>query len=271
MPDNNFARENGCREAVCIDAGRVYDSCSDKDCLEDLRVYFTERDQMIVDHAVSVRAKKAEVLTTYIDVEALPFNRGYYSCDLTFFFEIQVEVYAGHGVPCTVVNGIGIFEKKVILYGNEGNVRVFNSEFRDDAPDRQEMPTRNAPRCSVQVAEPIVLSARVVDACECGCCSCDCCCNCSCIPECITRRYGGNFCDDNNGKIVYVTIGIFTIVQLIRNVQMLVPVYDYCMPSKECCPTSDNPCDLFRKMCFPVEEFFPPKSEGHGCDCDGER
>ena len=91
MPDNNFARENGCREAVCIDAGRVYDSCSDKDCLEDLRVYFTERDQMIVDHAVSVRAKKAEVLTTYIDVEALPFNRGYYSCDLTFFFEIQVQ------------------------------------------------------------------------------------------------------------------------------------------------------------------------------------
>ena len=63
MPDNTFARENGPREAVCIDAGRVYDSCSDKDCLEDLRVYFTERDQMIVDHAVSVRAKKAEVLT----------------------------------------------------------------------------------------------------------------------------------------------------------------------------------------------------------------
>ena len=91
------------------------------------------------------------------------------------------------------------------------------------------------------------------------------------IVACITQRYGGCFCDDNNGKVVYVTLGIFTIVQLIRNVQMLVPVYDYCMPSKECCPTSDNPCDLFRKMCFPVEEFFPPKSEGHGCDCDGER
>lgn len=26
------------KEAVCIDAMRVYDSCSDKDCLEDLRV-----------------------------------------------------------------------------------------------------------------------------------------------------------------------------------------------------------------------------------------
>ena len=56
MPDNKFAHENGCQDAVCIDAGRVYDSCSDKDCLEDLRVYLTERDQMVIDHAVSIRA-----------------------------------------------------------------------------------------------------------------------------------------------------------------------------------------------------------------------
>ena len=34
--------ENGAalKEAVCIDAMRIYDSCSDKDCLEDLRVLF---------------------------------------------------------------------------------------------------------------------------------------------------------------------------------------------------------------------------------------
>ena len=30
------------KEAVCIDAGRVYDSCCDRDCLEDLRVYLRE-------------------------------------------------------------------------------------------------------------------------------------------------------------------------------------------------------------------------------------
>ena len=28
---------NAFKEAVCIDAGRIYDSCSDKDCLEDQR------------------------------------------------------------------------------------------------------------------------------------------------------------------------------------------------------------------------------------------
>ena len=236
MADNKFIHDNGCKEAVCVDAGRVYDSCSDKDCIEDMRVYFTERDQMVVDHAASIRARRAEVITTYIDVEALPFNRGYYSCDLTFFFEVEVEVYAGHGMPCSTVCGVGMFQKKVILYGSEGNVRVFSSEFRDNSCDPQDMPGRNAPRCTVQ--------------------------------ECICNRYGGGFCDDEDNKIVLVTLGIFTIVQLVRNVQMLVPVYDYCMPCKECCPTTDNPCDLFKKMCFPVNEFFPPTEDGRGGCCE---
>ena len=30
--------EGGFKEAVCIDAMRIYDTCSAKDCLEDLRV-----------------------------------------------------------------------------------------------------------------------------------------------------------------------------------------------------------------------------------------
>lgn len=271
MPEK-CCHDHGCKDAVCIDAGRVYDSCADKDCLEDLQVYFTEHDQMLIDHAVSVRARKAEVIKTFIDVEALPFNRGYYSCDLTFFFEVEFDVFAGRNAPCPTICGIGIFQKKVILFGGEGGVKVFNSEFRADQNDRQEMPTRNMPRCSVQVAEPVILGTRTVDACEWNkdCCCC-CCCGCGCIPECIINRYGGNFCEVHDGKIVLVTIGMFTIIQLIRNVQMLVPVYDFCMPSKECCPTSDNPCELFRKMCFPVDEFFPPKdddnSSGCGCGC----
>jgi len=49
------------------------------------------------------------------------------------------------------------------------------------------------------------------------------------------------------------------------------PVYDYCMPNKECTPTSENPCDLFHKMSFPVNEFFPPATDNEGgkgsCGC----
>ena len=268
MADNRMIRDTGCKEAVCIDAGRVYDSCCDKDCAENMRVYFCDRDQQIINCAAGVRPKKVEVIHTYIDVEALPFNRGYYSCDLTFFFEIRLEAYTGHGTPCTEVCGIATFSKKVILYGSEGNVKVFCSEYSGDCSDHQDMPIRNMPRCCVQVADPVILSAKLVEVCECKCCNC---CE-TTIPEKICHRYGG-FVDPQEGKAVLVTVGLFTIVQLIRQVQMLVPVYDFCMPTKECCDNNnnDNPCDLFKKMCFPVNEFFPPANAnpdtGCGCGC----
>ena len=251
---------DGCREAVCIDAGRVYDSCADKDCIENMRVYFLERDQMIVDHATSIRARCASLITVFIDVEALPFNRGYYACDLTFFFEVSVEACSGHVAPGHELCGVGVFRKKVILYGSEGNVKVFSSEYAANHDDRQELPTRNMPRCVVQVAEPVLLGASLVDVCE------PCCCPCR-IPDCICNRYNGTFMDCGE-KAVTVTLGIFTIVQLIRNVQMLVPVYDFCMPSKECCPNTDSPCELFYKMNFPVGEFFPPAEiPGNASEC----
>lgn len=257
MPERNYRDNtnsaNGCKEAVCVDAGRVYDSCADKDCAENMQVYFVDRDRMLIDHAISIRPKGAEVLTTCIDVEALPFNRGYYSW----------EVFSGHGMPCTTICGVAMFSKKVILYGGEGGVKVFRSEFRPEQHDRQEMPMRNMPRCAVQVAEPVVLGGQLVDASD-GRCCCGCCGN---IPESVQTRFGGCFVDSREGKSVLITLGIFTIVQLIRNVQMLMPVYDFCMPSKECTPNSESPCDLFRKMSFPVDEFFPPKSDTGSCGC----
>lgn len=54
---------------------------------------------------------------------------------------------------------------------------------------------------------------------------------------------------------VYATIGIFTIVQIERNVQMLIPAYDFCIPEKECVTTSDNPCEMFNRLEFPTNEF----------------
>ena len=78
--------------------------------------------------------------------------------------------------------------------------------------------------------------------------------------------------DCPDSRLVIVTLGIFSIVQLIRNVQMLMPAYDFCMPNKECSPVSESPCELFHKMNFPVSEFFPPAAEGdagggNGCAC----
>ena len=55
------------REAVCIDAMRVYDSCCDKDCLEDLRVYFTREKQCLIEDAVNVRLKDVNVIMEIAD------------------------------------------------------------------------------------------------------------------------------------------------------------------------------------------------------------
>lgn len=268
MADNRMIRDNGCKEAVCIDAGRVYDSCGDKDCVDNMRVYFNEQNQMTIDRATTIRPKKVEVIHTYIDVEALPFNRGYYSCDLTFFFEIRLEAFNGHGCPCNEVCGVAIYSKRVILYGSEGNVKVFCSEYASESKDMQEMPSCNMPRCCVQVADPVILSAKLVDICDCKCCNC----GETAIPENIYNRYGG-LVDPQEGRTVLVTVGLFTIVQLIRKVQMLVPVYDFCLPSKECCDSNDDPCETFRKMCFPVNEFFPPASSNtdNSCGCQNKK
>ncbi|MGI6264867.1 MAG: hypothetical protein ACOYJY_05340 [Acutalibacteraceae bacterium] len=266
MPENKHT--HGCRDAVCIDAGRVFDSCGDRDCLEDLRVCFTERDQALVDDALNLRARDVEVLTVYIDVEPIPFNKGYYACDLTFYFHVRMDVYTGRSSAGGSVNGLAVFRKRVILYGGEGNVKVFSSEYRPDGNDPQRTPTRNLPRCNVQVAEPVVLDYRVTD----------------CgeitvneefdleynnVPGGVAEHFDGTLQFGGDHRRVYVTVGVFTIVQLIRNVQMLMPAYDYCMPTKECTPQNESACDLFRQMSFPVDEFFPPRVEQNGAQPGG--
>ena len=59
----------GIREAVCIHTKKIYDSCKDKDCIEDLRFYPAQNCQAVIDRAVSIKAGKAELIYVYIDVE----------------------------------------------------------------------------------------------------------------------------------------------------------------------------------------------------------
>jgi len=263
-----MADNNSFKEAVCIDAGRVYDSCCDRDCLEDLRCYFTAADQALVGRALSVRTRSAEVLNVFIDVEPVSFNRGYFSCDLTFFFLVELDlILSPHAAP-TTVRGIAYFNKKVILYGSDGNVKVFSNNITlEDAMDAQMTRTTNMPRCVVQSVDPIPLSARIGEVRDCYESSC-------CIPACVCGCLGGQVCTEceSGTKTVFVTLGLFSIVQLVRNVQMLIPVYDFCIPEKQCEDTAEHPCDLFRRIEFPTDEFFPPEKDccdrnGPACGC----
>ena len=182
---------------------------------------------------------------------------------MTFFFNVCLDVFGPMSSNPAVVNGVSIFSKRVILYGSEGNVKMFSSDFAQDELDQQ----NNAdvlPKATVQVAEPIGLSARICDSQSHG---CDSCCR---IPDSISRRFGGEL-DFESDRAVYVTLGIFTIVQIVRNVQLLIPAYDFCIPEKECVATSDDPCAMFRRIDFPTDEFFPPKITDCGCNERGDR
>ena len=250
MADNRMC--NQFKEAVCIDTSRIYDSCCDRDCLSDLRVHFTDRAQNIIDCAKSVRTKKAEIINTCIDVEEVPFNKGCFSVDITFFFKIYLDVFTTPGCDTQRVCGLATFSKKCVLFGGEGSVKTFSSEYRSDDNDKQLPCVKTAPRAKVQTVDPIVLDTALCKPDEC----CD---DCQCkIPYCVANCFDGDFGNSRDVTAVKVTLGLFTIVQLERDVQMLIPAYDFCIPKKECCFNTEDPCDSFRRIKFPTKEFFPP-------------
>jgi hypothetical protein len=81
---------------------------------------------------------------------------------------------------------------------------------------------------------------------------------CGAVPRCVMDYFGCDFANPTSRQI-QVTIGIFTITQLQRNVQLMIPSYDFCIPRKECASKTDDPCEVFSKIEFPTDSFFPPK------------
>ena len=106
------------------------------------------------------------------DIEAVPFNRGFYSVDLKYFFKVTLQVFTGCARP-TEVEGLATFDKKVILFGSEGNAKVFESKYKQDAFDPQLWRKTNMPHAIVEVVDPIALGAKLVDVRDKKSCCCD--------------------------------------------------------------------------------------------------
>ena len=265
------------KEAVCIHTNQIYDSCRDKECLEDLRVYPTRCAQEILDRASSVKPKCAELLWTQIDVQEVTFNRGFFAVDIRFFYRVVAEAYGCSG-RAQEVCGLAIYDKRVILFGSDGNVRIFNSKSNPFSCGK--ISQTNMPTAVLEAVDPICLAVRLVDQCDCR-CNCDDPCE---IPTCINECFDDELVVGGDSKRMFATLGQFSIVRLERDSQLLMPSYDFCMPQKECAATGsnseDSACDLFRKIKFPVEQFFPPSfgksacngknEEPHGCCGSGK-
>ena len=245
------------REAVCVHTKKIFDSCRDKDCVEDLRFYPMQRSKEVIDRAMSIKAGSAELLYAYIDVEPVSFNRGFYTVDVRYFYRITADAFVGTTRPVPVC-GLAVFDKRVILFGSEGSAKVFSSGYTPGNLDEQDPQKANLPTAVVEAVDPIILNMKLVDVCECrACCDGEVC----EIPSNVCSCFGSELNFSNDGKRVYVTLGQFSIIRLERDTQLLMPVYDYCLPEKECaCGNDDDPCEIFRQVKFPVDEFFPPNS-----------
>lgn len=271
---------NACfREAVCIHTKKVYDSCRSKECIRDLRVYLTADSQAFINNnCVTVRPRSAELLYVNVDVEKVQYNKGFYSVDVRYFYRIVVEANTAVGRP-VLLDGLAVFDKRCILFGSEGGARIFSSKFVPDAPDCQLKERTNLPTAVVETVDPILLDAKIVEPTYC----CGCGCEINNVPSCICGCFGGEELALNcDGNRLFVTLGQFSILRMERDIQLLMPAYDICMPERDCnCSgaggdTEVDPCDVFDRFEFPIDEFFPPKqhcgdnggaSNGCGCKC----
>ncbi|MDY3282332.1 MAG: hypothetical protein SOX55_08135, partial [Dysosmobacter sp.] len=150
---------DGIREAVCIHTKKIYDSCRDKDCIENLRFYPKLQCADVVNRALAVKGGTARLLHIYVDVEPVSFNRGFYTVDLRFFYCVTLQAYLSSPIPVPV-EGLCVFDKRVILFGSEGNAKIFSSQFRENGPDPQLLRKTNLPTAVAEaMADKPVLCA----------------------------------------------------------------------------------------------------------------
>jgi len=258
MQENKNSRCGlGCdtQGTVCIDTKRVLDCCRDRDCFEDARVYLTSYGEQIIASATSVRTRCAKLIWAYVGVDAVPFNRGFYQITVRYYIKVELEACVGIG-RSQGFSGIAVLEKDVILYGGEGRVVSYSSSPENNYCNIGDTNTvgTNDPIAVVETVEPIVLGTKIVDS-SCGSCACECCEIPDCICSCMDGELVMSSCADTPKLLI--SFGIFSIIRIEREAQILVQATDYCVPDKECVAATndDNPCALFNTMPFPVGQF----------------
>ncbi|MBD8986676.1 MAG: hypothetical protein EGR02_05090 [Clostridiales bacterium] len=269
-PSANGCGREGPRETACIETNRILDSCRDRDCYENARVYLTDMGQELIENTGQVRVKECCIAWTYIGIDPVQFNRGFYAITIRFFVKLICEacVRGGRGQE---FDGIAVLEKQVVLFGGDSNVSVFRSSGDSTAFCAEPEPCykeRTVPTAVVEVVDPIVLGCRVMEPCDCA-----------CIPEgrpgdipesiaaCLSAPLacdappacgcGGNQAPRQR-RVLTVSLGVFSLIRVVRPAQYLITASEFVIPDKECVSATPNdPCSLFRSMAFPISEFSP--------------
>lgn len=235
------------RNALSIHTRKITDSCRDKDCVEDIRVYLTKGSQAILDTASSAKVRCADILSTYVDVEPVAFDRNHYCVDVTFYYRVLADAIIGSNRPAALY-GVAAFSKRVVLCGEESQAHIYTS----DGLDGESGCAGSLPVAVVEVLDPIVLSSRIKEVCDCQRQE-----NAH-IPTKVSRMFDDELVLSGDRRRLYVTLGQFSIIRLERDIQLVVPVLGYSIPTKECCESTgcvENPCELFSRIPFPANQF----------------
>ncbi len=140
------------RDALSIHTRKITDSCRDKDCIEDLRVYLTKGSQSLLNSASTAKVRCAELLNAYIDVEPVAFDRNHYCIDVTFYYKILADAVVGTSRPVALY-GLAVFSKRAVLCGEDSRAHIFRSDTRICAPDGLTRYSANHPTAVVEVTD----------------------------------------------------------------------------------------------------------------------
>ena len=138
------------RQAMSIHTRKITDSCRDKDCIEDLRVYLTAGSQQLLESTANVKVRSAELIYTYIDVEPVAFDRNHYCIDITFYYRILADAVVGVARPASVY-GLAVFSKRAVLCGEDSRAHIYRSDTRIGAVDGLPSLFANVPTAVVEV------------------------------------------------------------------------------------------------------------------------
>lgn len=244
-----------CINAVPVRLERIFDSCSDKDCITDLQVTLDDCIELPPQYT-SVKTRSISIDDICMSVEPIPFNRGYFTVDMTYTFGVELLCCTRNGEPPAVMRGVASASKSVILYGSESNTKTFFSSGTMNANTNCGCDTANLPTVSCRCVDPIALETRICV-----------------LPQPAQEQLQSSAAAPR--RTIVLTLGVFSVVELSRPVTMTVAAYPYQVPTKSCSGETDTPCEVFSRLNFPTEEFAPaedgcaPQQSAEKLRCEG--
>ena len=276
-PEQAFSEE-------CILASKVYGKCRQQDCLKPdflepensvesipitgsksgetaaivsiggVSIPFIDPNSLIVFPRNLVNYGKIEghIVVSQIQIPTPEAEENLFDCDgywrviIRYQFSYKLQLIGPGGIPLVIgletdtstptkdfICAYSEYDKEIILFGGVGNCNIYvaSTLFANNGP----YTFQNAPYVNVQ-AKVSPLAVTIGEF----------------IDPCAVEQIP---CSDN---IIGVTIGLFTIIKLFRQVSMTVLTAGNCeIPL--CDPiTPGDPCSFFNEIPFPFDDFDPP-------------